>query len=61
MTVSVVLCKFVYVNKNAVKRSAIAPVQSNVLWSGSDFIKGTVSRNSAKLGNYKMPIKLRET
>ena len=24
-------------------------------------IKGAVSRNSAKLGNYKMPIKLRET
>ena len=25
------------------------------------FIKGAVSRNSAKLGNYKMPVKLRET
>ena len=24
-------------------------------------IKGAVSRNSAKLGNYKIPIKLRET
>ena len=24
-------------------------------------IKGAVSRNSAKLGNYKMPFKLRET
>ena len=24
-------------------------------------IKGAVSRNSANLGNYKMPIKLRET
>ena len=24
-------------------------------------LKGAVSRNSAKLGNYKMPIKLRET
>ena len=24
-------------------------------------VKGTVSRNSAKLGNYKMPVKLRET
>ena len=24
-------------------------------------VKGTVSRNSAKLGNYKIPIKLRET
>ena len=24
-------------------------------------IKGAVSRNSAKLGNYKMPVKLRET
>ena len=23
--------------------------------------KGAVSRNSAKLGNYKMPVKLRET
>ena len=23
-------------------------------------IKGAVSRNSAKLGNYKMPVKLRE-
>ena len=25
------------------------------------FLKGAVSRNSAKLGNYKMPVKLRET
>ena len=25
------------------------------------FFKGAVSRNSAKLGNYKMPVKLRET
>ena len=25
------------------------------------FIKGAVSRNSAKLRNYKMPVKLRET
>ena len=24
-------------------------------------IKGAVSRNSVKLGNYKMPVKLRET
>ena len=24
-------------------------------------IKGAVSRNPAKLGNYKMPVKLRET
>ena len=24
-------------------------------------IQGAVSRNSAKLGNYKMPVKLRET
>ena len=24
-------------------------------------LKGAVSRNSAKLGNYKMPLKLRET
>ena len=24
-------------------------------------IKGAVSRNSAKLGNYQMPVKLRET
>ena len=24
------------------------------------FLKGAVSRNSAKLGNYKMPVKLRE-
>jgi len=26
-----------------------------------DNLKGAVSRNSAKLGNYKMPVKLRET
>ena len=26
-----------------------------------DAFKGAVSRNSAKLGNYKMPVKLRET
>ena len=25
------------------------------------YFKGAVSRNSAKLGNYKMPVKLRET
>ena len=25
------------------------------------FIEGAVSRNSAKLGNYKMPVELRET
>ena len=25
------------------------------------FLKGAESRNSAKLGNYKMPVKLRET
>ena len=24
-------------------------------------VKGAVSRNSAKLGNYKMPVELRET
>ena len=24
-------------------------------------VKGAMSRNSAKLGNYKMPVKLRET
>ena len=34
--------------KNAGKTSVLA-------------IKGAVSRNSAKLGNYKMPVKLRET
>ena len=43
------------------KDRQLPPVQSNVLWSRSDFIKGTVSRNSAKLGNYKMPAKLTET
>ena len=26
-----------------------------------ELFKGAVSRNSAKLGNYKMPVKLRET
>ena len=25
------------------------------------YFKGAVSRNSARLGNYKMPVKLRET
>ena len=29
--------------------------------SNRKYIKGAVSRNSAKLGNYKMPVKLRET
>ena len=29
--------------------------------SSDDGIKGAVSRNSAKLGNYKMPVKLRKT
>ena len=28
---------------------------------GSSMLKGAVSRNSAKLGNYKMPVKLKET
>ena len=28
---------------------------------GHLLVKGAVSRNSAKLGNYKMPVKLRET
>ena len=27
----------------------------------NEYVKGAVSRNSAKLGNYKMPVKLRET
>ena len=32
------------------------------LWNSLDKdLKGAVSRNSAKLGNYKMPVKLRET
>ena len=35
-------------------RAAEAPLSSLSL-------KGAVSRNSAKLGNYKMPVKLRET
>ena len=26
-----------------------------------NMFKGAVSRNSAKLGNYKMPVRLRET
>ena len=29
--------------------------------NGMGYIKGAVSRNSAKLGNYKMPVELRET
>ena len=29
--------------------------------NSKDNIKGAVSRNSATLGNYKMPVKLRET
>ena len=31
------------------------------LFNKCSAIKGAVSRNSAKLGNYKMPVKLRET
>ena len=31
------------------------------LFEGQLVLKGAVSRNSAKLGNYKMPVKLRET
>ena len=27
----------------------------------NEYVKGAVSRNSAKLGNYKMPVKLKET
>ena len=30
-------------------------------WGLEQGIKGAVSRNSAKLGNYKMPVKLRGT
>jgi len=29
--------------------------------TSKNYLKGAVSRNSAKLGNYKMPVKLRET
>ena len=44
-------------------------VYNSILWLSKvcisvyiqPYLKGTVSRNSAKLGNYKMPIKLRET
>ena len=31
------------------------------VWYQTSDIKGAVSWNSAKLGNYKMPVKLRET
>ena len=31
------------------------------LGSYPSMLKGAVSRNSAKLGNYKMPVKLKET
>ena len=33
----------------------------NLMKLGSSMLKGAVSRNSAKLGNYKMPVKLKET
>ena len=39
--------------------------QFKVVWtchlSYTNLLKGAVSRNSAKLGFYKMPVKLRET
>ena len=36
--------------------------QAETARNGNFFVlKGAVSRNSAKLGNYKMPVKLRQT
>ena len=35
--------------------------KSMIFYCQPELIKGAVSRNSAKLGNYKMPVKLRET
>ena len=37
------------------------PTPAKGVLTGGAKIKGAVSRNSAKLGNYKMPVKLRET
>ena len=47
--------KFVYCRFHVVMSSVVFFTE---VLSG---VKGTVSRNSAKLGNYKMPVKLRET
>ena len=44
------------------KKSALFPSMAiRFLGCISDSLKGAVSRNSAKLGNYKVSIKLRET
>ena len=59
--------------KRARNNSAPTPPHSGLSWLPRSapvakddpymdpLIKGAVSRNSAKLGNYKMPVKLRET
>ena len=41
------------------KENASHPV--NIRHSKTSLLKGAVSRNSAKLGNYKMPVKVGET
>ena len=38
-----------------------AKICANPAFDLKAFFEGAVSRNSAKLGNYKMPVKLRET
>ena len=40
---------------------ASTPTQKKNLTSLETVLKGAVSRNSAELGNYKMPVKLKET
>ena len=45
-------------------RASIDAVRSSCIylgWLWTTLFKGAVSRNSAKLGNYKMPVELRET
>ena len=49
---------FVYMNVPPVFKTCMGEVDSR--WKRED-LKGAVSRNSVKLGNYKMPVKLRET
>ena len=45
-------------SKRQVKKK---PTNSRLPFDVNVMLKGAVSRNSAKLGNYKMSVKLRET
>ena len=55
-----------HINNGNLSLAPVAALQPKYFISTAIYIvhlplKGAVSQNSAKLGNYKMPVKLRET